>query len=115
MPGDVSRTTIAALERSVLRALCTDVGATREWEGITRSLAGYVWREPEHRVVYEALRRIPSRTTKTRRDQLPAQATRMGFPDVDWANYLDANETPPSRDHLDRLIADLKAAATHKE
>lgn len=111
MPGHDSPTRIASLERSVLRALCAWVGVAAKWETVNSSLVDYVWQEPEHKVVYEALRRIRSRSTKAWRDQLPAQATRMGFPDVDWESYLDVNETPLSQKQLDELIRDLKTTA----
>jgi hypothetical protein len=114
MPGNDSPTRIASLERDVLRTLCAWVGAAAKWEAVNRSLSSYAWQEPEHKVVYEALRRIRSRSTKAWRDQLPAQATRMGFPDVDWQSYLDANETPLSQKQLEELIRDLKTSvASH--
>jgi hypothetical protein len=47
-------------------------------------------------VVYEALRAIRSRDPSTRRDQLPAQVTRMGFPDLDWSLYFGGAELPTS-------------------
>ncbi len=77
-----------------------------------RQLADHLWQEPEHHVVYVALRQIRSRDPKVRRDQLPAQATRMGFPDVEWRAYL----SPVAEEEMDpeQLIARLKAATADR-
>jgi hypothetical protein len=72
-------------------------------------LRDYRWREPEHEVVYEALTRIRSHDLKALQAQLPAQTTRMGFPDVDWTIYLSGAETPASE--IETLIEKLKEDA----
>jgi hypothetical protein len=93
-PAHVSSQRIADVERGILRVLCSRSATRRTREWLARELAGYSWQVPDHRVVYEALRRIRSRDPHACRDQLPAQATRMGFPDVDWAIYFDPVDTP---------------------
>jgi hypothetical protein len=94
LPAHIPSRSIADIERGILRVLCSRSAARRMREWLARELAGYPWQVPDHRVVYEALQRIRSRDPHTWRDQLPAQATRMGFPDVDWSIYLDSVETP---------------------
>jgi hypothetical protein len=80
-----------ALERTVLRAFC---GGASDPDGLTMSeaktlLEKYVWRGPDNRVVFESLCGLSSSLSAGQlREQLPAQATRLGFPDVDWENYL---------------------------
>jgi hypothetical protein len=52
-------------------------------------LEKYAWRDPDNRVVFESLCGLSCRLSPGQlREQLPAQATRLGFPDVDWENYL---------------------------
>ncbi len=70
-------------------------------------LTGHEWRDPEHKVIYEALGTIRSHDPKTRREELPAQATRMGFPDLDWGNYFDGDSlsNAPIEVLIDRLAA----------
>jgi hypothetical protein len=109
------------LESRILSALCsapimrTEVreAAVREEDdtrtrvAILTALQRHQWQDPEHRVVFEALTFLPGRNTKELREQLPAQATRMGFPDVDWDEYFSprAAESPVAS-----LVAELLAA-----
>jgi hypothetical protein len=80
-----------ALERSVLRVICA---STSDAGGLAISdakalLEKYAWRDPDNRVVFESLCGLSSDLAPSQlREQLPAQATRLGFPDVDWENYL---------------------------
>ena len=80
------------LESRILRALCsnpssgTDNPAARAI--ILTQLHPHRWQDSEHRVVFEALTALPGRDATELREQLPAQATRMGFPDVNWENYF---------------------------
>jgi hypothetical protein len=98
-----------ALERSVLRALCTadsDSGLTIS--DAKALLAKYVWRDADHRVVFESLCGLPRDLSRGQlREQLPAQATRLGFPDVDWEKYLKPIEvdTTGVRGGISRLLA----------
>jgi hypothetical protein len=100
--------TIAALESKILEALCLGVSDPVEWDQLTSQLSAYHWRDPDHKVVYDALRTIRSRDPKTRRGELPAQATRMGFPDLDWNLYFEGEEL--STTEIEKLIRQLKAA-----
>jgi hypothetical protein len=110
---------VLILETKILRALCNpapplaslraEVPAARAT--ILAALSGYSWQAPEHRVVFEALTLLPSRDAKVLREQLPAQATRMGFPDVNWDAYFAAEaEASP----IESLVAELLAASPNK-
>jgi hypothetical protein len=106
------------LERRVLRELCRATLTRAAWAEIARALREYTWRDLEHGLVYAAIERLASRDPKALPEQLPAQATRMGFPDIDWQTYFPATEkrlAGPSADHLmrqvKRLIKSSEAAA----
>lgn len=114
MPADSDSHTsvpqILTIELEILRSLCTAQDSTIPRDAILQSLAQHAWRDPEHRVVYEALRRLGSRSPALVRAELPAAATRIGFPDVDWKSYLDGSEIAPAPD-IEALIRALAAAS----
>jgi hypothetical protein len=85
---------IFSLELKVLRALCTHPNGER-YENCSASLGSYVWKNGEHRAVYEALRRIGFLPPNARRRELPAEMTRLGFPDVNCGDYFDGENTTP--------------------
>ena len=58
----------------------------------TRRLAEYAWQDGDHRVVYEAIARCGTSDGAQMRKDLPAIATRMGFPDIEWEQYFAASE-----------------------
>jgi hypothetical protein len=87
---------VVELERAILRILCdphaeksaSAPDATTRREGALIVLRSYHWEDAEHRVVFEAIVRLPGRDANELQNQLPAQATRMGFPDVEWGKYF---------------------------
>jgi hypothetical protein len=97
------------LELVLLRAVCSLPGGSSAFNRVTRQLAEYRWKHPDHQVIYEALAKIASPDFETLRRQLPAATVRMGFPDIDWQRYLPPE--PVSTDCLDDLILDLKGRA----
>jgi hypothetical protein len=108
----------ADLERRVLRHICQSRLTRAAWAEIARALREYTWRDVEHGLVYAAIERLASRDPKALPEQLPAQATRMGFPDIDWQTYFAVTEkrlARPSADHVmrqvKRLIKSSEAAA----
>jgi hypothetical protein len=101
-----------AVERRVLRELCRATLTRAAWARISRALRGYAWRDVEHGLVYAAIERLGPRDPQTLREQLPAQATRMGFPDIDWQIYFDSTQaqtpaTSPDYTEIAALIAKL--------
>src|SRR5277367_1010922 len=88
MPQQNPSKRILELERETLRALCIRASANARHQDTMRDLSNHVWQDAEHRVVFEAIQRLSSSDPKLLREQLPAQATRMGFPDVSWENYF---------------------------
>jgi hypothetical protein len=112
MPENQSSDRIKLLERRILQALCGLEIAPQNWDRLAGSISEYSWREPDHRVVYDALRGIRTQDSTTRRDQLPAQVTRMGFPDVDWSLYFGSEEMPDCE--IEELIRRLKDRTTER-
>ena len=97
------------LERSILRAICCRSGLDPDVrDDAMCNLRAYAWRFAEHRVVYAALMRVSKSGAESAAEQLPAQATRMGFPDVNWELYLCAREE--AAPDVPALIRELRAA-----
>jgi len=100
------------LESRILRALCcnpssrTDISSAQAI--ILAQLRPHRWQNPEHRVVFEALTALPGRDATELREQLPAQATRMGFPDVNWENYFASAAAASA---IEPLVAELLATS----
>jgi hypothetical protein len=100
------------LASRILRALCTgppafDSPGTHDSAPSAQILAklrAHHWQNPEHRVVFEALTRLQARNATELREQLPAQATRMGFPDVNWDQYFAASTDNAA---IETLVAEL--------
>jgi hypothetical protein len=107
MLADSSRRVIE-LERDILRALCCARGADTASQAAKRPLRAHAWRNQEHRVVFEALERVRPTEASPLREQLAAQVTRMGFPDVDWGLYFDS---PYALRDIKELVRDLQELA----
>lgn len=71
------------VERLVLGALCTRPLSLDDRSEALRSLANYNWILPDHRVIYEALRRSRQPNSTASREHISAEITRLGFPDID--------------------------------
>jgi hypothetical protein len=109
-PSDYLQRFHTALERQILQQLCGGAISSSDALKITSRLAGYAWHDSDNRVVFETLCRLRDASALTPsdlREQLPAQATRMGFPDVNWENYFGQNggEQRDVRDLVDELLA----------
>jgi hypothetical protein len=100
------------LESAILRALCSNLSpridnpAARA--AILAKLRTHHWQDPEHHVVFEALTLLPGREAMELRAQLPAQATRMGFPEVNWGKYFAAAADDSA---IENLVAELLATS----
>jgi hypothetical protein len=109
VPSHFSSDRLVALERRILQVLCNQIQkrSSSQRSSEVSGLADYSWQSPEHRVVFAAWEQLRRQGLRMLRDQLPAQATRMGFPDVDWAVYLHSR--PAYSTSLHQLIRQLKA------
>jgi len=110
MTAPSPKTSIAEIERRVLRALCGGEISESDWLKIEKELASYTWRDPDHAVVYQAMARARKRDPRNWREQLPAQATLMGFPELDWNAFLARKESSDPGGELRELIGQLKAS-----
>ena len=98
-------------ERSLLREICRAKLAHAAWSKVASALSDYVWLDVEHGLVYSAIERLGAGDPRLLREQLPAQATRMGFPDIDWEVYFAVKEkrsTAAAPSRLLRLIRQLR-------
>ena len=77
-----------SLEGRILRLLCSDSLSREEKSRAINEVDKYAWCEPEHDVLFQAIRRIGACDGRRLREELPAQLTRMGFPDVNWDQYF---------------------------
>ena len=93
MAEDNSIDRVVDLERRILRAICSEPGITKQVRAAAiHDLRAYRWQGPENRIVYDAITKILKSGDESAAEQLPAHATRMGFPDVNWELYLQIGE-----------------------
>lgn len=98
---------ISGLELALLQALC-NTGSPTHLDRALRELESHQWSNPEYGVVYQALALVRGKSPQSWRNELPAQATRMGFPDVEWEIYL-GEKADLQKAHLSELLRELKA------
>ena len=96
------------VERAFLRALCAAPLSYQERDIILRRIAEYNWRSPDHRVIYEALRRSRQPNSDALREHIIAEITRLGFPDIDVAPYFVPSAL--SKPDIEKLVDTLRAA-----
>jgi len=113
MPKRSEAQRVFELERETLCALCIRGSANARETTVMRELSKHVWQDAEHGMVFEAIQRLSSSDPKLLREQLPAQATRMGFPDVSWDNYFAPQ--PGTRLDFSLLVGELLAAPKEKK
>lgn len=101
---------VVELERAILRALCQGYPAGGAMKAANEALRGYAWRYQEHNVVFEALQKVRAGGSVPLRERLAAQATRMGFPEVDWELYFDQAGTVQDIEELFRNLKELGGA-----
>lgn len=99
---------VTKLEREVLRLLChlPDAPPDRARSHALCNLSSHDWKDIDHGVVFNALRRSPGREPALLREQLPAEATRLGFPDVDWTEYF-AEPVSSDAAKIEQLMREL--------
>jgi hypothetical protein len=103
------------LERRILRCFCSEEIPAPVLGELTAKLIRYAWKDQDNRVVFDCLKRLTSAKNimlSQLREQLPAQATRMGFPDVKWGNYIgqekvdqETTDQPDIRNLVEQLLA----------
>jgi hypothetical protein len=95
-------------EERVLRGLCSDRVTDCDRAEIVSRLKGYVWLEAEHRVVFEAIARCGQMGPAALRAELQSATTRLGFPDLDLAEYLrDEDAVQNAASELNRAASAL--------
>jgi hypothetical protein len=93
------------LERELLNILCAGVLSEEERSQTVLSLAEYEWKSPDHRVIFEALRRARQLDASGIQERLKSEVTRLGFPDIDWAEYFQPVHMDKAQ--IERLIRAL--------
>ena len=96
------------VERTLLRALCAAPLSPQERDTLLPRLAKYDWHSPDHRVIYEALRRSRHSNSDALREHIIAETTRLGFPDIDIASFFEP--CPLSSADIEKLTRTLLAA-----
>jgi hypothetical protein len=102
----MNETSRCSLELAILRALIflgedgRAGSANAKLTTALQALQDHPWNDEENRVVYESLRRASRRSGVPLREEMAAEAVRMGHPDADWDLYF----RPPS-EQLDLLQA----------
>lgn len=108
---------LISIERDLLRALCQSEAPAELSAQAHSDLQNHSWRGSDHQTIFEALLRIGSLRGRSLREQLAAQATRMGFPDINWNDYF--GQAVAAEGELERsvmeLVRELKAAAARQQ
>jgi hypothetical protein len=109
-------TRLDSAERMLLGTICASE-SLEVARHVAREIGDYRWHDRDHQIAFEALARIRRLDGRPLREQLAAETTRMGFPDIDWDEYFPAparrTEVTGHRpdESLAALFDELKAAA----
>jgi hypothetical protein len=114
MPNDHSPNPIASLELALLRWLCVSAASDDSRKRALYALPGYEWHTADHAIVFDALKRVPDRDKRPLREQLPAIATRMGFPDIAWEDYF-VMTAPVSEEEIPEIVRRLADPAARSK
>jgi hypothetical protein len=102
---DSSQTpSVIAAERGLLRRLCQSGGVRAVRSDGQRTLRRYRWVGRDHQTIFDALVRLATVPAGSLRERLPAEATRMGFPDIQWDAYFEAR---PGESESEGTVAEL--------
>jgi len=93
-------------ERSLLAALCQNALNPAARIEVLRRLAGCVFADPEHEVIFRALANVPVSDPERTRAALGIRITRLGFPDFDLDPFF--NIKPPDASEFAALFALLE-------
>lgn len=97
-------------ERAFLRRLC-EVGIAGVAPDSLRLLRQRSWAKPDHKIIFEALVRLSFAPPGSLRGRLPAEATRMGFPEIAWDEFFASTETSSGSRSTSELIEVVFAAS----
>jgi hypothetical protein len=114
MPNISSSDSIPSLELALLRWLCLSADLNDARSQALSALQRYKWRDEDHRIVFAALNKVPERDKRPLREQLPAIATRMGFPDIAWEDYF-AVSAPITAEEILAILQKLADSGTTSE
>jgi hypothetical protein len=81
-------------ERIILRHLVRCGVASLPANRLT-DLSRHSWAIPDHQVIFDALLRLRAVPPPALRERLAAEATRMGFPDIDWHSFFGRGKDRP--------------------
>lgn len=107
--------TIEQIERNLLRTFCQSGGVAHLPPEILRDLRNYRWQGMDHQTIFDVLLSSGTRVV-ARRERLAAQATRMGFPDINWSDYFQpwARGKGELKRSATELVRRLKATMAQK-
>lgn len=106
MPNNSPSDSINSLELALLQWLCISEALDDSRKRALSALPGHKWHNADHAIVFDALKRVPDRDKRPLREQLPAVATRMGFPDIAWEDYFVAG-APISEEQIFEILRKL--------
>ena len=113
MPESTSRQRAISLEQQILRRLCSSGvgGRDQATADALRELESYGWRDSDHHVIADALSRLSAKSHPWTREELAAEATRLGFPDISWNDYFEpaSCDEPGANRPLAELVRQLLA------
>lgn len=72
----------------MLRTVCMGTAQGSVKEAAKSLLADYQWRSLLHKALWKALSKSPTEDSQKLKEWLPAELTRLGFPDVAWENFF---------------------------
>jgi len=104
------------VEHALLSGLCCGAVSLTERDAVLGKLAAYGWRQNDHRVIFEALRRSRHTDARALREYLVAEITRLGFPDIDVAPFFQAAAAQaPDVEKLLRILLAARRDATESQ
>lgn len=87
-PSDAGRVLCSEVEATVLRAVCMGTAQGSVKETAKSLLADYRWRSSLHEALWKALSKSLTEDAQKLKEWLPAELTRLGFPDAAWEDFF---------------------------
>ena len=113
MPQNVIPATeqeIAEIEKRLLQVICQSATEPKLREEVLSRLRAYPFRNVQHQILFDCLRKMPSHRPELIPSLLPARLVQAGFPDLDAAPFLEPCQMTKTeaRQLLERLTASYK-------